>query len=813
MNFNMGSCLDLIIIIISVVVLIAIFYNNYTRTAKYKFYIFFVSVIIFFILRSNIYPKEQNFVSDKFFVIVFLCYMLQQIIRTPSNSSILSPNFFNYQSAFETDFVDAFEEGVALIDKETRRIYSHNRAFKREIIVNLKVLSIEEILSSIESGKDTIEIKDIHNDRKIYQFWTRESEKNLILLYFKIVTSKIDKEERIFAQSKILNLIWDSTEDFVFILDDALHLTYFNQAATIFFKHLDIGKALSDIFSNKNEYQILLNKISAVKKLSNYSVIQNEILRFTQYDGSVHYLKFRIQKMVSGEICSIFVSAENYTIEQRNSNLNHAYYEIFQSKLRDDFESLLIIDFESCRVYFSESLKKSLAIKSSNLLDFYNGLDLIGRDYLDAVQLNKNIPNISTFTYNESKHFWIDQMIKNKDEKVSILVLKHFDQQSIRFSKEIIGKKMLKHMTEGYMIVNYEGVIETTNDNFVRMIGYNQEEIIGNQLSDISTDPANDQIRKNWLMALYNESVRYDSSFITKNGLVKNLDVTVMKISEIGIDRILMIIKDLTPEDNYKIEMLTLQNTFTNTIKFFDYSSGLMALPNRSVIINQNEVGFEHPIQFNLSYDQYLNLVDERDRDGLDDMITQLIDQKCKRNQYNFRVQLNDQVHWVESNYILSEEDNLIYFANNSLDTIKQFELEVQKRQIALDALRPYIKFSPFTYDIDTKSFVITSELLDLFDIPSKIDRLTFDEFLSLITPLDREYFEVKFNNAINEESEFDIIVRFIRYGQTRYLRVSGNYGLAESYSKGLLQGYLIEVTEYQLSNIKGNTTNNSLDN
>lgn len=118
---------------------------------------------------------------------------------------------------------------------------------------------------------------------------------------------------------------------------------------------------------------------------------------------------------------------------------------------------------------------------------------------------------------------------------------------------------LLDAAVDGIVVINAAGMIETMNASAANLFGYNQEEIMGKNVSELMPEPdrtKHDEYLQNYLTTGIRKMIGIGRKTVgkRKNGDCFPMYLSVGHIEESGLNRFVGIIRDLTEQEHYERE-------------------------------------------------------------------------------------------------------------------------------------------------------------------------------------------------------------------------------------------------------------------
>ncbi|GBD90328.1 oxygen sensor histidine kinase NreB [bacterium BMS3Abin04] len=545
---------------------------------------------------------------------------------------------------------------------------------------------------------------------------------------------------------------------------------------------IDFDASLSTMnLDNQILVAIFLNDITKQKKVveeldsqkQRYAIILDNI------DEIVYQIEFKDDNILSGEIS--FVS-------QKTSSIMGIKPEEFYNNPSTWLESVHPDDVEIVK----ESTLKILKSSKSTL-----------RDY--------RVKNKIT-----GKYHWIEDRItplfNDKNELTGIVGVARDITDWVAAKKEL-EEKELRYRTlfnlapNGIMIEDKNGNIIDANPALCTTFGYEQDELLGENVS-IFTHPDNkEQINPNISQILTGETLRHNLKSIKKDGSEIHIRLSETKIQLPNLeDGLLCVSEDIT--DSIKIQEV-LKKSEKKYKKLIEISpigitivkDGKIAFANAALaktlgftdvdeLIGKSMLEFVHSGYSEFAKDRLMNLLYKKEN------TVNLAEEKfVKKNGDAIDVLvLGQQIEYEGENAV----QGYIY----DITEQKRLTYALQKSQERLQEAQQIAHLGNWNWNIETNELFWSDETYKIFDLLPQEFIATIDFFLDIVYPEDRSFVKEAINKSINENKPYNIVHRvLLKSNEIKFVQERGKVYFDANNEPVRMVGTTQDITE--LKNIE----------
>lgn len=141
--------------------------------------------------------------------------------------------------------------------------------------------------------------------------------------------------------------------------------------------------------------------------------------------------------------------------------------------------------------------------------------------------------------------------------------------------------------------------------------------------------------------------------------------------------------------------------------------------------------------------------------------------------------------------------DQYTVLANRVTNAIerKEAQTQLEEREAHLEQAQAVADIGSWYMDVEENELHWSDEVSDIFESYHKEEPITFEGFISLVHPDDREYVEKKWNSALEGES-YDVEHRIVTGGGTKWVREKAEVEFDEDGTPVTAIGIVQDVTE-----------------
>jgi len=516
----------------------------------------------------------------------FMLYFFIRLTGDKAKSSKIMGSFIDTKALFDSEIIEHFDEGVALIRSDTMEILASNAAYQSFLGKDNAFISVQDVVSAILRGEEHIEVTDFHNEKRSIEARLINYGKRYALLYLKDVSAI--KTNRLLSE-KLKNdmfLSWEQAPYPVMLRTIEGEIVFINEAMAHFL-HKSIAslinKPFSEIYNDDEEYvahQMLHQKLASAE-IPYYK----DIMKVTYPLRSMGYLERDERLFFSNGARHLLTTGIDVT-ETYFSELLKASYQIDQLMHQESAQTIYVVaDFIHYDILFKERLSGQLQHQMTSLKMFVSGLNDEDQLYFNAIASGRIDFQPRTITYNAVHHFMVEQIFYTSGDHIVGLMMKYLNPDILTFDKAHIGSMIMNHIKEGILIVNGAGAIEYANDMIHRILNYDTNALLGKDIVDITMGLTHEMLSRNMSLSKQHNSLHFERLYVSQDGQHVPTEIIAMNLESERSDLLLLLVRDISEKFIYKKKFLDSQSRYAQIFETLQDSVLEIQLPEKSINI------------------------------------------------------------------------------------------------------------------------------------------------------------------------------------------------------------------------------------
>ncbi|WKN31188.1 PAS domain S-box protein [Porifericola rhodea] len=358
---------------------------------------------------------------------------------------------------------------------------------------------------------------------------------------------------------------------------------------------------------------------------------------------------------------------------------------------------------------------------------------------------------------------------------------------------ELLQQENFKHLellksrgVDAIYLLDGEGFIQDVNKTACEMLGYTDEELLYNHITDYDSINSAEDFKKFWDVNFHKTHLHFETTQRHKRGLHIPVNMTAMPFEQYNKKFIWLVVKDLR-ERNKKNKQLIESEQLHRFMT--EYSSELICLHDPDGTYNYLSPSVKHLLGYEpgelVGIDPY-SIFHPEDRQRVREETHQALLSGDKRGSIEYRIRKKDGSYvWFDTiaEAIRAHDDKIIYITTNSR--------EVTDKKLAQEALIQSEEKYRFLVENTSDFITLRQEDGRFVYLPANIDKLTgytaeelykLDPF-DLIVEEDREIIKAKFAAALYKSNANSVLEYRIQkknneiiWIQTRVRLIRGNH-------------------------------------
>lgn len=773
------------------------------RREKNPMLLFVVSFVVVIDVRNILQDSIPQSTVYELAVLFFLFYFLTRLVGENAKSNSLMRNFIDLKAFFESEIVDNFSEGVALLRSDTLEVLASNRKYKAVFNDNQSFIGLPEIVSALMRDEHIFELIDFSNQKRevearLVPFGTRYA-----LLYLTDVTEarklsalteKIDVERQ--------NL-WDNAPHMVMLRAFSGKIIYANNLMCDFLyisKQLITDKVLSDIYFKEEERQTHLDIHE--KLVSGALTIYKGHLKITYSHYAKGFMRCEEQVITYKGEPVILTTAVNITSNIYLELVQSSFAYIHQKAERAVQQSYVVVDLIHFDMLFKERIKDLVHTQIASLEVFIDGMSEADGAYFMDVISGRHEFKPHTVIFDEKYHFGVEHLFISQTGGLIGVALRILNAQSLSFSMMTIGGLVINHIKEGIAIIDADGKIEFTNEMLQRILNYTREEIESMTIMDVSMGLTKDIFLRNLSLSKQHGSLHFERVYLTKEGYEVPAEVIAMHFPSEMEDKLLLVIRDISEKFIYKKRLIDSQSRYAQIFESLQDDVLEIRLPDKTVSFYREFDAEKGLIGMELSFLQWLNAINDQDRSIVYEAIDIITSEQSDKHQFEYRYFRNNGWQWYRATgrYMQSADGASIILINQNITEIKSITNKLVESRSILVASERIAGMAHWKFNVSKSIFTVSETFGDLVFGSEISGDVYFDQFLESLNPSDVPYFEFKFKRFIWNEESLDIVIRLQKHGKTTFINLIGQVFCDDEGLPIYAIGNITDVTEKTIS-------------
>lgn len=795
-------------VIVKIILEIVTFYklirnNIKNRGDRYYFVYVLLFLMLIFDIKILVSRDTSLLLLNQLYVISILFYALFYFSKSKLSVKSIVNSLMETQDLAHSEILNHIDEAVAVIRKDNLEIVSYNTLFNELIIANQHFVNLEDIISSVKRGENAFEIKDYNNVKLNIRVRILDYGTKYVVIYVKDISELAMIKTDLRLQHQSFQEMWETAPYAVVIRELFGRIVYINKKAELFFekkaKEVE-GKPFYTLFTDEVapkwhaelEQELLSSETHAIMSIETLINKHNEKKFFQIEEKIIHYQR-------NNHICSTLYDLTELYYERLKSQAFNIIYRNNESIRQSNY---VIVDLINDNLLYSETLELKLGKPINKWHAFYELLDSESKLFVQNILEQPELFSTERINFISGQQFIIEDYIVSDQHNVTGFVLSYVDLSAIHYSPEIVGKNVLNHIREGIIIINFEGKIEYTNDSVCRILGFEDQELLTKNIVEITKALTLDMVKANWEITRTHKSHKFDRVYIHKTGLEIPVEITGKHIEIEDSEKLILVIRDVSEKLIYKRRFADSQIKFTQLFDAIQDGIFEIKLPGMNVNFYKQfdmERGF---IGIEISYLQWINNIHEEDRSIVYESIDILTSEKKDEIQFEYRYQNGSEWEWMRARgrYLEDQDGASILLINRNISEIKNIILKLEESKYILTVSEKISHMAHWRYDVSRSVFDVSETFDEMFRINDVGNEITFEQFLEIIHPSDRNYFETKFTKSIWASESLDVIFRITNATSIRYIQLFGKTYYSSNQTPVYVIGNTVDITEKMIA-------------
>ena len=797
-----------ILVIVKIILEVVSFYkliknNIKNRSDRYYFIYLLLFLMLIFDIKMLVSRDTSLLLLNQLYVMSILLYALFYFSKSKMSVKSIVDGLMETQDLAHSEILNHVNEAVAVIKKDNLDIVSYNALFEELIIANQHFVNLEDIISSVKRGENAFEIKDYNNVKLNIRVRILDYGTKFVVIYVKDISELAMIKTDLRLQHQSFQKMWETAPYAVVIREFFGRIVYMNKKAELFFerkaKEVE-GKPFYTLFSDEIaprwhtelEQELMNNETQTVVKTDTLINKNNEKKFFQIEEKIIHYQH-------NNHICSTLYDLTELYYERLKSQ---AFNIIYRNNENIRQSNYIIVDLINDDLVYNETLELKLGKPIKKWHVFYDLLDLEAQTFIKSILEQPELFAAERIKFKEGQQFIVEDYIISDQHNVTGLVLSYVDLSAIHYSPELVGKSVLNHIREGIIIINFEGKIEYTNDSICRVLGFEDRELLNKNIVEITKALTIDMVKANWEVTRTHKSHKFDRIYIHKSGIEVPVEIIGKHIEIEDSEKLILIIRDVSEKRIYKRKFADSQIKFTQLFDAIQDGIFEIKLPSMNVNFYKQfdmEKGF---IGIEISYLQWINNIYEEDRSIVYESIDILTSEKKNEVQFEYRYQNGNEWEWMRARgrYLEDEEGASILLINRNISEIKTMALKLDESKYILTESEKISHMAHWRYDVSRSVFDVSETFDEMFRIKDVGNEITFEQFMEIVHPSDRNYFEIKFTRSIWAAESLDVIFRITNATSIRYIQLFGKTYYSPNQTPLYIIGNTVDITEKMIA-------------
>lgn len=341
---------------------------------------------------------------------------------------------------------------------------------------------------------------------------------------------------------------------------------------------------------------------------------------------------------------------------------------------------------------------------------------------------------------------------------------------------------ILYGMAEGVCFVNHLSQIAATNPAMNAMFGYDAEELVGQHISTLSGSPEQNETFEKLIKASILEKGYWDGETINKRKDNINIisHVRAYPVKNSNEYTMVTIWEDITERKATEEKLLQSEEQYRRVVENINDALIIDDVFGRIMYANEQFLrlfGYEKTEIHYMPLERYIA------PESLNDVISRhqrRINGEYTPGTYEYMGRTKDDtVIWLEATVVVvyDKAGNIIGTQSIERDITKrkQAEEDLRKKEALLSTAQSIAKMGGWESDIPLNTVAWTDETYRIFEVDPLRFGHTFEEFIQLVHPEDRETVAEAYTAAIENRLPYFIEHRLLfPDGRTKYIREQG---------------------------------------
>jgi PAS domain S-box-containing protein len=344
-------------------------------------------------------------------------------------------------------------------------------------------------------------------------------------------------------------------------------------------------------------------------------------------------------------------------------------------------------------------------------------------------------------------------------------------EEALRSSEER-HRTILQTAMDGFWIMDMKGRLLEVNEVYCRMSGYSKQELLTMSISDLEASESTDEIAAHIQKIMTQGEDRFESKHLRKDGTIFDIEVSV-QYHPFGGGQVVVFLHDITERKRAEEALRESERLYRAIGESIDYGVWVCAPDGRNTYASQSFLRMVGLTQEECSNFGWGNVLHPDDAERTIEAWKECVSKEGTWDIEHRFWGVDGQWHAVLARGVpvRNERNEIICWAGINLDISELKQTEEALRQSREDLNRAQEVGQVGSWRLNVRLNVLTwsDEAYRIFGLP-KGTPLTYETFLEIVHPDDREYVDTQWTAGLRGEP-YDIEHRIVVNGQSKWVR------------------------------------------
>jgi PAS domain S-box-containing protein len=761
---------------------------------KNKFIFMALFALLLVDLRRFIFQLPIDLMTEVILVVLII-YFSQTIFNSMSKNKLLFNNVLEYQAQLVSEIIENVKEGIAIVSTNNLDIIASNHVFNQFLIDCGDTISIPELISHYNRGEKLLKIRTFDNEEKIFLLNLTELNAKRFRIHIDDVTDDKRNEEHLIQTLNGYNFTLEHVSIPFFMMTESHLIQRINLSAKQLFQTIDgEGEQLETLLHSHSELLLQVLELKRQSLKSNESV--QGVYRVLDFFGRTKYFEIIIVPIEFSNRTDFAVQLIDRTdvidIQTQARVFAELHYELFE-------DTYVFYDLIMDRAYSTFDYTATASSKLNKTYVFKRQLSEDDIQLFDRIKHSSTDSEFLLQRVGKETLYHIAKIFRDDKKNATAIILKRQRSETdTTFNIDDIGKQILPHLSDGIIVVDLAHQIVHVNEVLLRLLGYSKETLLSKHFEDITFESNTENFSEKLNLIRKNQSLHYERQLISAEGQCVPVDIIALPVLFSEEEYVLFLVRDRREHNKYKERFMASQNKYEQIINTLQDGIIEISIPERHVSIIQAIAIDKQFIGMELTFYEWLDNIHEDDRGIVNESIDIITSEKKEKFIVDYRFLLKGKWVWTRStgNYIRDDRGEFILLVNQNIDEIMKMTEALDENKFILNESEKISSMAHWKFDMSDNQFLTSENFSNVLKSNRSSREVTMEGFLEHIHPADRQFFQDKFYEMVWDKAHLNLIYRYIRFGEVRYIQIMGECYYTKQGEPQYAIGNIMDITE-----------------